>query len=402
MKGKTAIIGIGRTRFGEHYELDPEDLIDEAGLMALDSAGIERKDLDACYISDYLLQVTNKIGLEEGFISQLLERNIPIERMRSFSSALLNACNAIESGKYDIVLVGGMEKMTDRWSKIRDNLMLLEDHWAYYAGGTPETNHELLLREYMKSYGIRGENQEKLMMTLAQISVKNHRNAVKNEYAHFQREIDVKRVLAARTEEKRILGLYDFAPISDGATALILASSKKADEYTDSPVYVLATALATDYISYPSRSYRAGFIASRISMEKALKSAGITLDDIKILEVYDQSTVLEMTSLEDLGFVERGKAWIELYKNFEDFKGFYRLGSREVYINTDGGLKADGNPLGATGGAQIFEVVKQLKGEAGQRQIKPDGDLLFGCVQEIEGFGTKVYVHILGREKSGK
>lgn len=402
MKGKTAIIGIGRTRFGEHYELDPEDLIDEAGLMALDSAGIERKDLDACYISDYLLQVTNKIGLEEGFISQLLERNIPIERMRSFSSALLNACNAIESGKYDVVLVGGMEKMTDRWSKIRDNLMLLEDHWAYYAGGTPETNHELLLREYMKSYGIRGENQEKLAMTLAQISVKNHRNAVKNEYAHFQREIDIKRVLAARAEEKRILGLYDFAPISDGATALILASSKKADDYTDSPVYVLATALATDYISYPSRSYRAGFIASRISMEKALKSAGITLDDIKILEVYDQSTVLEMTSLEDLGFIERGKAWIELYKNFEDFKGFYRLGSREVYVNTDGGLKADGNPLGATGGAQIFEVVKQLKGEAGQRQIKPDGDLLFGCIQEIEGFGTKVYVHILGREKSGK
>ncbi|MBS7634443.1 hypothetical protein KEJ34_02955 [Candidatus Bathyarchaeota archaeon] len=402
MREKPAIIGIGRTKFGEHYELDPEDLIDEAGLMALDSAGMERKDLDACYISDYLLQVTNKIGLEEGFISQLLERNIPIERMRSFSSALLNACNAIESGRYDAVLVGGMEKMTDRWSKIRDNLMLLEDHWAYYAGGTPETNHELLLREYMKSYGIRSDNQEKLMMTLAQISVKNHRNAVKNEYAHFQREIDVKRVLAARAEEKRVLGLYDFAPISDGATALILASPKRAKEYTDSPVYVLATTLATDYISYSSRPYRAGFIASKISMENALKIAGITLDDIKILEVYDQSTVFEMISLEDLGFIEKGKSWMELHKNFEDFKGFYHLDSKEVYVNTDGGLKADGNPLGATGGAQVFEVVKQLKGEAGQRQIKPDGGLLFGCVQEIEGFGTKVYVHILGGEKCGK
>jgi acetyl-CoA C-acetyltransferase len=402
MREQPVIIGIGRTRFGEHYEVDPEDLIDEAGLMALDSAGIERKDLDACYISDYLLQVTNKIGLEEGFMSQLLEMNIPIEKMRSFSSALSNACNAIEAGKYDIVLVGGMEKMTDRLSKIRDNLMLLVDHWSYYAGGTPEANHELLLREYAKKYNIHGDDWQKLMTTLAHISVKNHRNAVLNEYAHFRREIDVKRVFAARAEERKILGLYDFAPISDGATALILASPRKAREYTNDPIYVLASSLATDFISYPSRPYRAGFIASKIAMDKALKMAKISLEDIKILEVYDQSTVLEMVSLEDMGFVGRGTSWIKLYKNFEDFKGFYDLDGKQVYVNTDGGLKADGNPLGATGGAQIFEVVKQLKGEAGQRQIKPDGDLLYGCVQEIEGFGTKVYVHILGREKGGQ
>ncbi|MEM1507810.1 MAG: hypothetical protein QW294_05525 [Candidatus Bathyarchaeia archaeon] len=402
MREPIAIIGVGRTRFGEHYELDPEDLIDEAGLMALDSAGIERKDLDACYISDYLLQVTNKIGLEEGFMSQLLEMNIPIEKMRSFSSALLNACNAIEAGRYDIVLVGGMEKMTDRWSKIRDNLMLLVDHWSYYAGGTPESSHELLLKEYIKEYNIRGDDQRKLMETLAQISVKNHRNAVLNEYAHFRREIDVKRVFAAREEERKLLGLYDFAPVSDGATAVILASPRKAKEYANNAVYVLASSLATDFISYPSRSFRTGFIASKIAMEKALKMANVTLDDIKLLEVYDQSTVLEMVSLEDLGFVNKGTAWIRLYENFGSWSGFYHLDGRQIFVNTDGGLKADGNPLGATGGAQIFEVVKQLRGEAGKRQIKPDGDLIYGCVQEIEGFGTKVYIHILGREKSGQ
>jgi len=394
-----AIIGVGRTRFGEHYELDPEDLIDEAGLMALESAGIERKDLEACYISDYLLQLTNKMGLEEGFVSQLLEMNIPVERMRSFSSALMNACHAIEAGKYDIVLVGGIEKMTDRWSKIRDDLMLFVDRWSYYAGGTPESNHELLLREYIKKNEIEGADREKIMLTLAYISVKNHNNALWNEYAHFRREINVDRVLAARREERRILGTYDFAPISDGATALVLASQKKAKEYIDEPIYVLASALATDYISYPSRPYRTGFIASRIAMEKALKMANISLDDIKLLEVYDQSTVLEMISLEDLGFVESGAAWRKLYENFESFNGCYNLCGREIYVNTDGGLKADGNPLGATGGAQIFEIVKQLKGEAGRRQVKPDGDLLYGCVQEIEGFGTKVFVHILGREK---
>ncbi|MEM1607409.1 MAG: hypothetical protein QXW55_04720 [Candidatus Bathyarchaeia archaeon] len=402
MREPIAIIGVGRTRFGEHYELDPEDLIDEAGLMALDSAGIERRDLDACYISDYLLQVTNKIGLEEGFMSQLLEMNIPIEKMRSFSSALFNACNAIEAGKYDIVLVGGMEKMTDRWSKIRDNLMLLVDHWSYYTGGTPESNHELLLREYIKEYNIRDDDQRKLMEALAQISVKNHRNAVFNEYAHFRREIDVKRVFAAREEERKMLGLYDFAPISDGATAIILASPKKAKEYTDNVIYVLASTLATDFISYPSRPFRTGFIASKIAMEKALKMANITLGDIKLLEIYDQSTVLEMISLEDLGFVKKGTAWIKLYENFQNWSGFYHLDGKQVFVNTDGGLKADGNPLGATGGAQIFEVVKQLRGEAGQRQVKPDGDMIYGCVQEIEGFGTKVYIHILGREKSGQ
>ncbi|MCX8171753.1 MAG: thiolase family protein, partial [Candidatus Bathyarchaeota archaeon] len=390
MQMPIAIIGVGRTRFGEHYELDPEDLIDEAGLMALDSAGIERRDLDACYISDYLLQVTNKIGLEEGFISQLLEMNIPIEKMRSFSSALLNACNAIEAGRYDIVLVGGMEKMTDRWSKIRDNLMLLVDHWSYYAGGTPESIHELLLREYIKEYNIRGDDRQKLMEVLAEISVKNHRNAIFNEYAHLRREIDVKRVFAAREEEHKMLGMYDFAPISDGATAIVLASPKKARGYTDNIVYILASSLATDFISYPARPYRTGFIASKIAMEKALKMANLSLDDIKLLEIYDQSTVFEMISLEDLGFVKKGSAWIRLHENFESWSGFYHLEGRQIFVNTNGGLKADGNPLGATGGAQVFEVVKQLKGEAGQRQIKPDGDLIYGCVQEIEGFGTKV------------
>ncbi|MEJ2126189.1 MAG: hypothetical protein P8X84_01520, partial [Candidatus Bathyarchaeota archaeon] len=169
-----AILGVGRTKFGEHYEKDPESLIDEAGLQALDSAGVTRKDLDACYLSDYFLQVTNKIGLEEGFFSELLELHVPMEKTRSFSSALLNACHAIQAGKYDIVLVGGMEKMTDRWDKIRDDLMLLEDPWSYYAGCTPEANHDLLLKGYINKHKNKGEQLKNLYNALAQISVKNH------------------------------------------------------------------------------------------------------------------------------------------------------------------------------------------------------------------------------------
>jgi len=393
-----AIIGVGRTKFGEHYERNPESLIEEAGLQALDSAGITRKDLDACYLSDYFLQVTNKIGLEEGFFSELLELHVPMEKTRSFSSALLNACHAVKSGKYDLVLVGGMEKMTDRWDKIRDDLMLLEDPWSYYAGCTPEANHELLLNSYIKKYGISGKQLEKLYVALAQISVKNHKNATQNPHAQFKRAITVDTVLKARTNKYNSLGLFDFAPISDGASALILANPETAKKFSDILVYVLGSSSATDYITFPSREDRTSFIASTLAMQNALKQAKVDMADIQIAELYDQSTVLELLSLEDLGFSKRGTAWLDVYNSFEENFGFYEINGKRLFVNLNGGLKADGNPLGATGGAQIFEVVKQLMGKTGNRQVEVDGDApRLGCVSELEGFGTKAYIHILGR-----
>jgi acetyl-CoA C-acetyltransferase len=125
--------------------------------------------------------------------------------------------------------------------------------------------------------------------------------------------------------------------------------------------------------------------------------AGVSLWDIQIVELYDQSTVMEMISLEDLGFCERGKAWQSIYQSCQDYKGYYEINGKKLFTNLNGGLKADGNPLGATGGAQIFEVFKQLRGEAGERQAKSDERLKYGCVVELEGFGTKSYVYILGR-----
>ncbi|KPV64211.1 MAG: acetyl-CoA acetyltransferase [Candidatus Bathyarchaeota archaeon BA2] len=399
MKRRPAIIGVGRTKFGEHYERGPETLVEEAWLKASHSAGIERKDLDAGYFSDYFLQITNKIGIEEGFLSELSELHVPMEKMRSFSSALLNACNAVQSGRYNLVLVGGVEKMTDRWDKIRDDLMLLEDPWSYYAGCTPEANHELLLRGYVKKYGISGEYLEKFNIALAQISVKNHRHAVENEYAQFQREVSVDKVLEERFKARKPLGLYDFAPISDGATALILASPETAKMYTDTPVHIIGSSSATDYVTFPSREDRTGFVASTIAIKSALKMADIKVSDIQIVELYDQSTLLEMISLEDLGFSKRGKAWLDIYDSCKEYQGSYEIDGKKLFVNKNGGLKADGNPLGATGGAQIFEVVKQLGGEAGSRQVEVDGDPpKFGCVLEFEGFGTKAYVHILGRD----
>jgi len=392
------IMSVGRTKFGEHYEKEPEKLIEEAWLKASISAGIERKNLNAAYIADYFLQITNKIGIEEGFLSELTELHIPMEKTRSFNSALLNACNAIQAGKYDLVLVGGVEKMTDRWEKIRDDLMLLEDPWSYYAGCTPEANHELMLREYIRKYGIRGENLEKLNIALAQISVKNHQHATRNEYAQFQKEIELDRVLAERKKANKSLGLLDFAPISDGATALVLASPEVAKQHASQFVCIAGSASATDYITFPAREDRASFTASRIAMQNALKMVDIQPNDIQIAELYDQSTFLEMISLEDLGFSKKGEAWRDVYNSCIDYQGFYMINGRELFVNTNGGLKADGNPLGATGGAQIFETVKQLRGEAGKRQVKTEKQLRFGSILELEGFGTKAYVHILRRD----
>ncbi len=398
MSTRPAIVAVGRTRFGEHYEKQPEKLIEEAWLNASKEAGIERKNLEACYLSDYFLPITNKFGLEEGFLSELTELHVPMEVTRSFSSALLNASNAIQAGRYSMVLVGGIEKMTDRWDKIRDDLMLLEDPWSYYAGCTPEANHELMLRAYIKKYDISGDSLDRLNLALANISVKNHLHATRNEYAQYQREISVDQVLRERKRARRPLGLYDYAPISDGATALILTNEKLAGKITDRPVYILSSSSATDYLTFPARNDLTHFLASEVAMKNAVKAAGIDSSDIQIAELYDQSTFMEMISLEDLGFCKHGEAPSCIYESCRDYKGYYMVDGRKLFVNTNGGLKADGNPLGATGGAQIFEVFRQLRDEAGERQVKDLGRLKYGCVLELEGFGTKGYVYILGRD----
>jgi len=398
MQNRPAIVAVGRTKFGEYYGKEPEKLIEEAWLAASRESNIERRDLEACYMSDCLLPITNKLGLEEGFLSELTELHVPMEVTRSVSAALLTACHAIQSGAYNTVLVGGIEKMTDRWDKIRDDLMLLEDPWSYYAGGTPEANHELMLRAYTKKYGIQGENLDKLNLALAEVAVKNHAHALKNEYAQFQRRITVEQVLGAREQARKPLGLYDFAPISDGATALILTNEAVAKKMTVNPVYVLGCASATDFLNFPGRADLTHFLATRLAMENALKMAGINLWDLQVAELYDQSTVMEMVSLEDMGFCEAGTAWQCIRGSCEDYKGYYESNGKKLYVNTNGGLKADGNPLGATGGAQIFEVFRQLRGEAGDRQVNSGKEPpRCGCTQEFEGFGTKGYVSILGR-----
>jgi acetyl-CoA C-acetyltransferase len=401
LQNRPAIVAVGRTRFGEHYGKEPEKLIEEAWLAASKECNLERKNLEACYMSDCFLPITNKLGLEEGFLSELTELHVPMESTRSFSAALLAACHAIQAGTYNTVLVGGIEKMTDRWDKIRDDLMLLEDPWSYYAGGTPEANHELMLRAYIKKHGLTGEDQDKLNLALAEVSVKNHANATKNKYAQYQRKITVDQVLKARKTAHKPLGLLDFAPITDGASALILTSEGAAKKLCSNPVYVLGIGSATDYLNYPAREDLTHFVATQIAMKSAAENAKTALAELQVVELCDQSTIMELVSLEDLGFCQPGTAWKSILEGCQNGQNFYSVSGRELYVNTDGGLKADGNPLGATGGAQIFEVYRQLRGEAGERQVKADGGSpKNGCVLEFEGFGTKAYVSILGEKKN--
>ena len=401
MQNCPAIVAVGRTKFGEHYGKEPEKLIEEAWLAASNECGVERKDLEACYMSDCFLPITNKLGLEEGFLSELTELHVPMEVTRSFSAALMTACHAIQAGIYNKVLVGGIEKMTDRWDKIRDDLMLLEDPWSYFAGGTPESNHELLLRAYIKKHQIKGENLDALNLALAGITVKNHANAAKNEYAQFQRKITIEQVLNARKAAHKALGLFDFAPISDGASALILTSETVAKKKIDRPIYVLSVGSATDYLNYPAREDLSHFVAAELAMKKASQVAKVAASDLQVVEVNDQSTVMELVSIEDLGFCAPGTAWRGVNESCQKGLNCYDLGGKKVYVNTDGGLKANGNPLGATGGAQIYEIYRQLRGEAGERQVtSAEGTPTYGGVLEFEGFGTKAYMSILGGKKN--
>jgi acetyl-CoA C-acetyltransferase len=398
MQNRPAIVAVGRTKFGEHYGKEPEKLIEEAWLAASRECNMERRNLQACYMSDCFLPITNKLGLEEGFLSELTELHVPMEVTRSFSAALKTACNAIQAGVYDTVLVGGIEKMTDRWDKIRDDLMLLDDPWSYYAGGTPESNHELMMRAYIHKHGIKGQDLENLNIALAQVSVKNHANGAKNKYAQFQRKITIDQVINARKSAHKPLGLYDFAPISDGATALILTSEAIANKMTNRPVFVLASGSATDYLNYSAREDLSRFVAAELAMKSAIQTAKVAPSDLQLLELNDQSTMMEMVTLEDIGLCPPGTAWKNIYQSYTNNQLHYEIGGKPVYVNTNGGLKADGNPLGATGGAQVFEIFRQIRGEAEDRQINFTGCPKYGAAVEFEGFGTKAYVSILGEK----
>ncbi|MCP8310761.1 MAG: hypothetical protein L6N94_04625, partial [Candidatus Methylarchaceae archaeon HK01M] len=237
VKPHAAIIGAGRTTFGEHWYKDPEKLMMEAGINAVESVdfGMGRRDIQACYFGSFLYQTTNKLALVSGYMARELGLNIPMNTTEaacaSGGSALYNACTAIKSGMYDLILVGGFEKMTDRSSKIIDDLMFASDPYEFDAGFTFPSLYATMMARYIHEYSRR---DRRCIEALAQVACKNHHHAVNNKYAQFRRKISVQDVLKSPLIADPIRLLH-CSPISDGAVAVILTKPELAKKYTDTP-----------------------------------------------------------------------------------------------------------------------------------------------------------------------
>jgi len=401
LKPLAAIVGAGRTKFGELWYKNPEELLTEAGIMAMESVdyGLRRKDIQACYFGSFLYQVTNKLALIPGYMARELGMNIPMSNTEaacgSGGSALYNACLGIRSGEYNVALVGGFEKMTDRAGKIIDDLMFAGDPHEFDAGYTFAGLYASMMARYIHDYGSGNRCRE----ALALVACKNHHHAVGNEYAQFRREFTVEDVLNSPLVADPIRMLH-CSPVSDGAVALVVVSPEVAKEYTDTPIYIVGSQQATDDVSICSRESLTGIKATRLAMEKVLKETGMTMSDIQVAEVHDCFTIEEIFFLEDSGFCEKGEGWRVVYDSYESFKGSkhipYLNGNSELVVNAGGGLKADGHPVGATGVRQVYECFKQLRGEAGGNQV--DNALNVALCHNIGGTGGIATVHILMRD----
>ena len=384
---EVAVIGIGMTKFGELWDKSFRDLVAEAGVKAIMDAGIEGKDIDAMYIG----------GMSSGgFVEQehvaplaievagLEDFHIPATRVEgacaSGGLAMRQGYIAVASGIHDIVLVGGAEKMTDVVGTEATNVLAsaADREWEAFFGMTFPGLYALMARYHMHKYGTTQEQ-------LASVAVKNHYNGSMNPNAQFNRKISIEDVLTSPMVADP-LHLLDCSPITDGAAAAILAPLDIAKKYTDKIVKVLASTQASDTISLHNRKRFDALPAAIHAARQAYKMAGVEPKDIDVAEVHDCFTIAEIMAIEDLGFFEKGKGGKATEEGLTAIDG-------QIPINTSGGLKAKGHPVGATGIAQINEIVMQLRGEAGKRQVK---DAEVGLTHNVGGSGGTAVVHILG------
>jgi acetyl-CoA C-acetyltransferase len=399
-----AVVGAGRTNFGELWYKNPERLLFEAGLRCMESVdnGLGRRDIQACFFGSFLYQATNKLGLIPGYMSRELGLNIPISMTEaacaSGGSALYNACVGIKSKLYDTVLVGGFEKMTDRSDKISDDLMFAADPHEFDAGFTFPGLYATMMARYVHDYG---DNKEKCNEALAMVSCKNHHHAMGNEHAHFRREFTVEQVMGS-TMVANPVRLLHCSPVSDGASALIVTSPEKARKLTDAPVYIVASQQASDHVSLYTRESVTSIKTTRLATGAALDQAGLSMGDIPLAEVHDCFTIEEVIFLEDSGFYGEGEAWKGVYESYDSLNGSkhvpYLNGGKELLVNAGGGLKADGHPVGATGVRQVYECFKQLRGEAGGSQVDASSDLDAALCHNIGGTGGIATVHVIRRD----
>ena len=384
---RVTVIGVGCSKFGELWDMSFRDIVLSAGIEALEDANLEGREIDAIYVGNmsggrYLAQ--EHISALIADYAGLAELHIPSTRVEAGDAsgglALRQAYMAVASGMHDIVIAAGAEKVTDVGAEMAVDILSssADREWEVFCGANLPALFAMIARLHMEKFGTKPED-------LAKVSVKNHRNATLNPKAQFRREISLEVALNSPYVAEP-LRLFDCAPISDGASVVILASEEVAKKYTDTPVYISACCQASDYIALHSRRDITTMDAVVHASKQAYKQAGIEPKDIDVAEVHDSFTIAEIIAYEDLGFVEKGRGAELIREGVTELDG-------EIPVNPSGGLKACGHAIGATGIRQAVEIVLQLRGDAGKRQV----DAERGLALNIGGTGATAVVTIFER-----
>jgi len=381
---EVAVIGTGLVTFGEMWSKSLRTLWAEAALNALEDAGIDKVDgITVGCMSPGLFN--GQEHLASLLADELGMAGVPAMRVESACAsgglALRAGFAEVAAGLADIVLVTGVEKMTDVDGADATYALgtAADQDWEGFHGITFPGLYAMLARVHMQQFGTTREQ-------LAKVAVKNHANGLLNAHAQYHLKVSVDDVLAS-TMVADPLRLLDCSPITDGAAALVIASVDRARELGgDRPlVKITGSGLATDSIALANRGDLSELRAVRLAGERAYAMAGRSPRDIHLAEVHDCFTIAEIMAVEALGFFDPGTGGQAVDR------GLTSLGGK-VPVNPSGGLKAKGHPVGATGVAQVVEVVTQLRGEAGQRQVE---GARVGLAQNMGGSGGSSVVHIL-------
>jgi acetyl-CoA C-acetyltransferase len=380
-----AVIGVGMTKWGELWEKSLRTIFTETALLAIDDAGVERIDsmVVGCMSSGLFVGQEHLASL----LSDELGRNpVPAARVESACSsgglALRQGFIEVASGMSDIVLVAGVEKMTDVTGCEATFALgtAADQEYEGYHGLTFPGLYAMMAVAHMHRYGTTREQ-------LARVAVKNHENGSKNPLAQFPFKVSIDTVLHSVlvADPLRIL---DCSPITDGAAAVILCPLDMARKAGRKAVRIAGSGQATDTIALSSRKDITWLESTHLAAEKALAMAGRKVGDIDLFEVHDCFTIAEIMVTEALGLVPKGRGGPAVEEGLTAIGGKFP-------VNPSGGLKAKGHPVGATGVAQAVEVVKQLRGDAGERQVK---GAKRGLTQNMGGTGGSSVVHVFEAE----
>lgn len=373
------ITGAGRTKFGK-LELSLEELAYEAMLLAIRDSGLAITDIDAIYVSNFLGgPINGQLHLNSMIASLLPGCSIPIVRVETACASSSSALNQAMAGlhKYANVLVLGVEKLTGLCKIPQiDAIAMAGDKTIDKDNGVIfPAAYAIIAQQYFVKYGVSHESLE-------QVSYLNHQNANLNPLAQFyEKEVTLEMIQKSKMVASP-LNLFDCSPLSDGAAAMVLSAKRRSDR----DVKILSSQLSSDTISITERKDLTSFRATRLSAEKAYRESSLDAKKIDLFEVHDCFTISELIALEDLGLCGKGEAPRLVKEGVISRNG-------ESPVNTDGGLKANGHPIGATGLAQIFELVSQIRSEAERRQV---ADVDYGLAQNIGGIGGTSGITILG------